>query len=95
MAVDKNTVTQIARLARIRVAEEDKEALAGELSQILTFVEQLGELDTEGVPPMTSVVETALPLREDAVTDGGYAGKIVANAPEKAENFFAGPKVVE
>lgn len=95
MAVDKNTVTQIARLARIRVAEEDKEALAGELSQILTFVEQLGELDTEGVPPMTSVVETALPLREDAVTDGGYAGKIVANAPEKAENFFAVPKVVE
>ena len=77
------------------MAEEDKEALAGELSQILTFVEQLGELDTEGVPPMTSVVETALPLREDAVTDGGYAGKIVANAPEKAENFFAVPKVVE
>ncbi|MEJ2026575.1 MAG: Asp-tRNA(Asn)/Glu-tRNA(Gln) amidotransferase subunit GatC, partial [Limibacillus sp.] len=56
MAVDKDTVTKIARLARIRVADEEKEALAGELSQILGFVEQLGEIDTDGVPPMTSVV---------------------------------------
>lgn len=95
MAVDKDTVTQIARLARIRVAEEEKEALAGELSSILGFVEQLSELDTEGVPPMTSAVETKLPLREDAVTDGGYADRIVANAPEAVENFFSVPKVVE
>ncbi|MEJ1994204.1 MAG: Asp-tRNA(Asn)/Glu-tRNA(Gln) amidotransferase subunit GatC [Limibacillus sp.] len=95
MAVDKDTVTKIARLARIRVADEEKEALAGELSQILGFVEQLGEIDTDGVPPMTSVVETKPPLREDKVTDGGYPDKIVANAPEAAENFFAVPKVVE
>jgi aspartyl-tRNA(Asn)/glutamyl-tRNA(Gln) amidotransferase subunit C len=95
MAVDKDTVTQIARLARIRVAEEEKEHLAGELSQILTFVEQLGEVQTEGVPPMTSVVETKLRLRADEVSDGGYPEKIVANAPEAAENFFAVPKVVE
>jgi aspartyl-tRNA(Asn)/glutamyl-tRNA(Gln) amidotransferase subunit C len=95
MAVDRNTVTQIARLARIRVEEQHKEALAKELSGILAWVEQLGELDTKGVPPMTSVVEAKLPLREDRVADGGIAEKIVANAPEATGNFFAVPKVVE
>ncbi len=95
MAVDRATVAQIAKLARIRVPEEDLDALAGELSHILTWIEQLNELDTEGVAPMTSVVEVTLPRRADAVTDGGYPDKVVANAPEAAHGFFVVPKVVE
>ncbi len=95
MAVDRATVAQIAKLARIRVPDADLDALAGELSNILTWIEQLSELDTEGVAPMTSVVEMALPKRADAVTDGGYPDKILKNAPEAAHGFFAVPKVVE
>ena len=95
MAVDKDTVAKIARLARIRVSEEQQAALAGELSKILGWVEQLNELDTEGVEPMTSVVAMKPPLREDEVTDGGCPDKIMANAPEPAHGFFAVPKVVE
>ncbi len=95
MAVDRATVAQIAKLARIRVPEEQLEALAGELSNILTWIEQLDELDTEGVAPMTSVVEVTLPRRADAVTDGGCPDKVVANAPEAAHGFFVVPKVVE
>ncbi len=95
MAVDRATVAQIAKLARIRVPEEDLDALAGELSHILTWIEQLNELDTEGVAPMTSVVEMTLPRRPDAVTDGGYPDQVVANAPEAAHGFFVVPKVVE
>ena len=95
MAVDKDTVAKIARLARIRVSEEQQAALAGELSNILGWVEQLNELDTEGVEPMTSVVAMKPPLREDKVTDGGCPDKIMANAPEPAHGFFAVPKVVE
>ncbi len=95
MAVDRDAVAKIARLARIRITEAESEALSGELSNILAWVEQLGELETEGVPPMTSVVERALPLRDDAVTDGGEPEAIVKNAPEAAHGFFAVPKVVE
>jgi aspartyl-tRNA(Asn)/glutamyl-tRNA(Gln) amidotransferase subunit C len=95
MAVDKATVAQIAKLARIRVPEADLEALAGELSHILSWIERLDELDTEGVAPMTSVVAMDLPRRADVVTDGGYPDKIVKNAPEAAHGFFAVPKVVE
>jgi aspartyl-tRNA(Asn)/glutamyl-tRNA(Gln) amidotransferase subunit C len=95
MAVDKATVAQIAKLARIRVPEADLEALAGELSHILSWIERLNELDTEGVAPMTSVVAMDLPRRADVVTDGGYPDKIVKNAPEAAHGFFAVPKVVE
>ncbi len=95
MAVDRATVAQIAKLARIRVPEDQLEALAGELSNILTWIEQLDELDTEGVAPMTSVVEVTLPRRADAVTDGGCRDKVVANAPEAAHGFFVVPKVVE
>jgi aspartyl-tRNA(Asn)/glutamyl-tRNA(Gln) amidotransferase subunit C len=95
MAVDKDTVAKIARLARIRVSQEQQAALAGELSNILGWVEQLNELDTEGVEPMTSVVAMKPPLREDEVTDGGCPDKIMANAPEPAHGFFAVPKVVE
>ncbi len=95
MAVDRATVAQIAKLARIRVPEADLEALAGELSHILSWIERLDELDTEGVEPMTSVVAMESPKRVDAVSDGGYPDKIVKNAPETAHGFFAVPKVVE
>ena len=95
MAVDKDTVARIAHLARIRITEAEGEALTGELSNILDWVEQLSTLDTEGVPPMTSVVARDLPLRADEVTDGGQAEAIVKNAPEPAHGFFTVPKVVE
>lgn len=95
MALDKATVTKIARLARVRVAESDKDGLAGELSGILAFIEQLNEIDTKGVEPMTSVVAMPLPRREDEVTDGGKQDDILANAPEKTAGFFAIPKVIE
>jgi len=95
MSVDKDTVAKIARLARVRVDESHTEALAKELSNILGWIEQLSELDTEGVEPMTSVVSMTLPLREDEVTDGGYVERVTANAPEAAHGFYAVPKVVE
>lgn len=95
MAIDKATVYGIARLARIRIEEAQAESLVGELGNILDWVEQLGEVDTEGVQPMTSVVEMRLPLREDAVSDGGRPEEIVKNAPEAAHGFFVVPKVVE
>ena len=95
MAVDKDTVAAIAHLARIRVTEAESESLTGELSNILDWVEQLSELETEGVPPMTSVVARDAPLRADEVTDGDQAEAIVRNAPEPAHGFFTVPKVVE
>ena len=95
MAVDKDTVAQIAHLARIRITEAESQSLTGELSNILAWVEQLGELETDDVPPMTSVVARDAPLRDDAVTDGGQAEAVVKNAPEPAHGFFTVPKVVE
>ncbi|MEX2632265.1 MAG: Asp-tRNA(Asn)/Glu-tRNA(Gln) amidotransferase subunit GatC [Tistlia sp.] len=95
MSVDVDTVRRIAKLACIRVEDEQAASLVGELNNILAWVEQLGELDTEGVPPMTSVVEQKLPLREDAVTDGGRPDEVLANAPERAHGFFVVPRVVE
>ena len=95
MAVDRQTVAQIARLARIRITEEEGAALTGELSNILEWVDQLGELESEDVPPMTSVVARELPLRADEVSEGGEAEAIVKNAPEPAHGFFTVPKVVE
>jgi aspartyl-tRNA(Asn)/glutamyl-tRNA(Gln) amidotransferase subunit C len=95
MSVDKERVTQIAKLARLRVPDSQQEALAGELNNILTWVEQLGELDTDGIAPMTSVVEVTLPQREDVVNDGGDPEKVLANAPERVQDFYAVPKVVE
>ncbi|MEM7173091.1 MAG: Asp-tRNA(Asn)/Glu-tRNA(Gln) amidotransferase subunit GatC [Pseudomonadota bacterium] len=95
MSVDKDTVAQIARLARIRVSDQQQAALAGELSNILQWIEQLSELDTEGVKPMTSVVEMVAPEREDRIDDGNRAADILANAPEAAQGYFAVPKVVE
>ena len=95
MSIDNATVAAIARLARIDVPEDERAHLARELSNILTWVEQLGEVDTEGVAPMTSVVEVALPRRADAVTDGGAAEDVLANAPKRDGGFFVVPKVLE
>lgn len=95
MALDKTTVAGIAHLARIKVADDRLAALAGELSHILTWVEQLSEVDTENVEPMTSVVAVTLPRRKDEVTDGGYSDKVLANAPDSARDFYTVPKVVE
>ena len=95
MAIDAATVRRVAKLARIREPEERLEPLAQELSSILGWIEQLGEVDTQGVEPMASAVAAKLPLREDAVTEGGDAGVILANAPAKADGFFVVPKVVE
>ncbi len=95
MSIDKDTVNGIAKLARIRLEEAQAETLVGELNNILSWVEQLGELETEGVEPMTSVVERKLPFRKDEVTDGGYPEKILANAADVSEPFFTVPKVVE
>jgi aspartyl-tRNA(Asn)/glutamyl-tRNA(Gln) amidotransferase subunit C len=95
MAVDAETVRRIAHLARIAVADEEVEHLRGELNAILAFVEQLAEVDVEGVEPMTSVIPMALKAREDKVTEGGIAEDIVRNAPATANHFFLVPKVVE
>ena len=95
MSVDKDTVARIARLARLKVEDAQQEALVGELNTILGLIEQLGELESEGVPPMTSVVETRLPLRADAVTDGGRPEAVLQNAPAATAGFFTVPKVVE
>jgi aspartyl-tRNA(Asn)/glutamyl-tRNA(Gln) amidotransferase subunit C len=95
MAIDAATVRKVARLARIAEPEEKLEPLAKELSGILNWIEQLNEVDTDGVEPMTSAVEVALPMREDVVTDGGDPAKVLANAPKTVSNFFVVPKVVE
>ncbi|MBV2143299.1 Asp-tRNA(Asn)/Glu-tRNA(Gln) amidotransferase subunit GatC [Falsochrobactrum sp. TDYN1] len=95
MSVDISTVKRVAHLARIAVSEDAAERMTGELNAILGFVEQLNEVDVEGVEPMTSVTPMKMRLREDAVTDGNIADTIVANAPVTEENFFVVPKVVE
>jgi len=95
MALDKAAVAHIASLARIRLAEAELEPLAGELSQILDWVEQLKEVDTTGVAPMASAEAARLLMREDEVTDGGCPDAILGNVPRAARGFFAVPKVVE
>jgi len=105
MSLDKDTVARVARLARLKVPPEELEPLAGELSGILAWIEQLNEVDTRGVEPMASVSDVTLPLRPDKVTDDAIAEKILANAPggavyidptdRNAGGFFTVPKVVE
>ncbi len=95
MAIDAATVRKVARLARIAEPEEKLEALAKELTGIMTWIEQLGEVDTDGVEPMTSAVAVTLPMREDVVTDGGDPAKVLSNAPKTVDGFFVVPKVVE
>ncbi len=95
MSVDEATVRRVARLARIAVEDDQVSGLVGELNGILGFVEQLNEVDVDGVEPMTSVTPMAMKMREDAVTDGGKADDIVANAPATDDSYFLVPKVVE
>ena len=95
MSVDAETVRRIAHLARIAVKEDEVEHLGAELNAILAFVEQLQEVNVEGVEPMTSVTPMAMKMRADVVTDGGIAVDIVKNAPASDDNFFLVPKVVE
>lgn len=95
MSVDIDTVKRVAHLARIAVTDEEAKALQGDLNQILGFVEQLNEVDVEGVEPMTSAVASAMKMREDVVTDGNRVDDVVANAPRREGPFFVVPKVVE
>lgn len=95
MALDAETVRLIARLARIKVPEERLPHLAGELSNIIGWVEQLSEVGTEGTTPMTSVVDMTLKTRQDKVTDGDCSDKVLANAPQASRGFYTVPKVVE
>ena len=95
MSLDKATVKNIANLARLEVRDDELDHLVGELSNILQFVEQLAEVNTDGVAPMTSVGHMELPRRADEVTDGNYPDKVLANAPECHDGFFLVPKVVE
>ena len=95
MSVDAETVKRVARLARIRVADEEVEALRGELNAILGFVDQLNEVDVAGIEPMTSVTPMRMKKRPDAVTEGGIAEDILASAPTVHDHYFVVPKVVE
>jgi aspartyl-tRNA(Asn)/glutamyl-tRNA(Gln) amidotransferase subunit C len=89
------TVRRVARLARLKVSEDDVPRLAGELNAILDFVEQLNEVNVDGVEPLTSVVDAQMRMRDDVVTDGGYAKDVTKNAPASEDEFFMVPKVVE
>lgn len=95
MSVDQATVRRIAHLARVAVEDKEVEHLQGEINAILSFVEALSAVDVEGVEPMTSVMPMHLSMRADEVTDGFIAADVVANAPEREDNFFVVPKVVE
>jgi aspartyl-tRNA(Asn)/glutamyl-tRNA(Gln) amidotransferase subunit C len=95
MSVDAATVRRIAHLARIAVTEDEIEDLRGEINAILAFVEQLQQINVEGVEPMTSVTPMAMKKRKDVVTDGGDADAVLRNAPAREGNYFAVPKVVE
>jgi aspartyl-tRNA(Asn)/glutamyl-tRNA(Gln) amidotransferase subunit C len=95
MAIDAATVRKVARLARIAEPEEKLEPLAKELSGILNWIEQLSEVATDGVEPMTSAVHVPLPMREDVVTEGGDPGRVLSNSPKRVGDFYVVPKVVE
>lgn len=95
MHIDQDLVKKIAHLARIKVSDDDVKHLETELSNIMDWVEQLSEVDTDGVQPLTSVVDATLRMRADIVNDGGYPEDIVKNAPSSEDNFFVVPKVVE
>jgi aspartyl-tRNA(Asn)/glutamyl-tRNA(Gln) amidotransferase subunit C len=95
MSVDDRTVRRIAHLARIAVSDADVPHLQGELNAILKFVEELNTVNVDGVEPMTSVTKMAMKKRQDVVSDGGFAAKVVANAPLSEDNYYMVPKVVE
>lgn len=95
MSVDIQTVKKVASLARIAISDDDAQRLAPELTNILGWIEQLGEVDTSSVQPMTAVIPNKLRLRDDVVTDGGIRDEVLANAPQAEHGFFAVPKVIE
>jgi aspartyl-tRNA(Asn)/glutamyl-tRNA(Gln) amidotransferase subunit C len=95
MSLDPATIRRIATLARIRVEDAELATLAAELNGILGWIEQLNEVNVDGVEPLAGAAQMALKMREDVVTDGGYPDKVLANAPERAGDFFVVPKVVE
>jgi aspartyl-tRNA(Asn)/glutamyl-tRNA(Gln) amidotransferase subunit C len=95
MSVSSEQVRHIARLARLAMSDEELERLVPELNAIIGWVEQLGEVDTDGVEPLTAVIEQKLRLRDDVVTDGKIRDEVLANAPEAQHGFFAVPKVIE
>jgi len=94
-AIDKATVARIANLARIKITPAEQQAMTNEFNTILNWVGQLAEVNTDDVPPLTSVVETHLAMRRDVVSDGGYPEAVLANAPKQAAGFFVVPKVFE
>ncbi|RKT34879.1 aspartyl/glutamyl-tRNA(Asn/Gln) amidotransferase subunit C [Roseovarius halotolerans] len=95
MSIDKDTAAKVAKLARIRIEDDALPGLAQEFNDILGFIEQLNEVDVEGIEPMTSVTPMRLKRREDVVTEGGMTDRVLSNAPDAREGFFAVPKVVE
>jgi aspartyl-tRNA(Asn)/glutamyl-tRNA(Gln) amidotransferase subunit C len=95
MSLDKAAVRKVASLARLRISESDLEKYGNQLNKIIGFVEQLNEVKTDGVEPLPSPVDIALPLRKDAVTDGNCQDAVLSNAPEAVEGFYVVPKVVE
>jgi aspartyl-tRNA(Asn)/glutamyl-tRNA(Gln) amidotransferase subunit C len=95
MSVDAATVRKIAGLARIAITDDEADAMVPELNNILGWIEQLQEVDTSEVAPMTAVIPNTLRLRDDAVTDGDIRDKVLANAPQAEHGFFAVPKVIE
>lgn len=95
MSLDKKDVEKVARLARLKITDEEAEKYGAQLSNIINFVEQLGEVNTDNVEPLASVVDITLRLRDDEITDGGIQDDVLANAPESLEGFFVVPKVVE
>ncbi len=95
MSVDIDQVRHIAKLARIGMSDGEIAALVPELNNIIGWIEQLSEVDTDGVEPLTAVIEQKLRLRDDVITDGGIRDEILANAPDAQHGFFAVPKVIE
>lgn len=93
--MDKQTVKKVARLARIRVTDQEAEDVVPKLNNIMEWIEQLGEVDTDNVEPLASVVDITLPLRDDVCNDGDIQDKVLANAPESMQGFFVVPKVVD
>lgn len=95
MSIDVATAKKVAKLARIRVSDEEAAEYAGEISSILNWIDMLGEVETDDVPMLTSVSDVSLPRRADVVNDGGYAADVTANAPKAEHDCYAVPKVIE
>ncbi len=95
MSMDKKTVRKVAGLARIKMDDAELETMAPQLSKIIDWIEQLSEVNTDNVKPLANVVSIDLPLREDKITDGDCADKVLTNAPEEVQNFFVVSKIVE